>query len=175
MEIRRGDLDDLPAVMAMLDGAVAWLDASGRTGQWGTEPFSGQPGRVEGIAEKIREGTTWIAEVDGTPAGAMTLAPGPPRYVEPATEPEVYVTLLVASRSHAGLGVGSALLAHARDETRRAGVELLRVDCYAGSAGELVAYYRRNGFEPTESFTVGTWPGQVLAQRVEARDRTSSE
>ncbi|MER5265389.1 GNAT family N-acetyltransferase [Actinosynnema sp. NPDC002837] len=175
MEIRRGDLDDLPAVMAMLDGAVAWLDASGRTGQWGSEPFSGQPGRVEGIAEKIREGTTWIAEVDGTPAGAMTLAPGPPRYVEPATEPEVYVTLLVASRSHAGLGVGSALLAHARDETRRAGVELLRVDCYAGSAGELVAYYRRNGFEPTESFTVGTWPGQVLAQRVEARDRTSSE
>lgn len=175
MEIRRGDLDDLPAVMAMLDGAVAWLDASGRTGQWGTEPFSGQPGRVEGIAEKIREGTTWIAEFDGTPAGAMTLAPGPPRYVEPATEPEVYVTLLVASRSHAGLGVGSALLAHARDETRRAGVELLRVDCYAGSAGELVAYYRRNGFEPTESFTVGTWPGQVLAQRVEARDRTSSE
>lgn len=171
MEIRRGDLDDLPAIMAMLDGAVAWLDASGRTGQWGSEPFSDQPGRVEGIAEKIREGTAWIAEVDGTPAGAMTLAPRPPRYVEPAAEPEVYVTLLVTARSHAGLGVGSALLAHAREETRRAGVGLLRVDCYAGSDGALVDYYRRNGFEPTEPFTVGSWPGQVLAQRV----RTSPE
>ncbi|WP_245950645.1 GNAT family N-acetyltransferase [Saccharothrix carnea] len=171
MRIREGDLDDLPAIMAMLDGAVAWLDASGRTGQWGSEPFSDQPGRVEGIAEKIREGTAWIAEVDGTPAGAMTLAPAPPHYVQPAAEPERYVTLLVTSRSYAGLGVGSALLAHAREETRRAGVGLLRVDCYAGSEGRLVDYYRRNGFEPTEPFTVGEWPGQVLAQRV----RTSSE
>ncbi|MFE9750498.1 GNAT family N-acetyltransferase [Saccharothrix saharensis] len=168
MEIRRGDLDDLPAIMAMLDGAVAWLDASGRTGQWGSEPFSDQPGRVEGIAEKISAGTAWIAEVDGVPAGAMTLAPRPPRYVEPAAEPEVYVTLLVTARSHAGRGVGSALLAHAREETRRAGVELLRVDCYAGSGGALVDYYRRNGFEPTEPFTVGSWPGQVLARRIPA-------
>ncbi|WP_246107604.1 hypothetical protein [Saccharothrix saharensis] len=39
-------------------------------GQWGSEPFSDQPGRVEGIAEKIRVGTAWIAEVDGVPAGA---------------------------------------------------------------------------------------------------------
>ncbi|MFD0201957.1 MULTISPECIES: GNAT family N-acetyltransferase [Saccharothrix] len=171
MRIREGDLDDLSAIMAMLDGAVAWLDASGRTGQWGSEPFSDQPGRVEGIAEKIREGAAWIAEVDGTPAGAMTLAPNPPHYVRPAAEPEVYVTLLVTSRSYAGMGVGSALLAHAREETRRAGVELLRVDCYAGSEGKLVDYYRRNGFEPTEPFTVGEWPGQVLAQRV----RTSPE
>ncbi|MGW4112962.1 GNAT family N-acetyltransferase [Actinosynnema sp. NPDC004786] len=166
VDIRRGDLADLPAVMAMLDGAVAWLTESGRTGQWGSEPFSDQPGRVEGIAGKIREGTAWIAEVDGVPAGAMTLAPKPPKYVSPAGEPEVYVTLLVTSRSHAGLGVGSALLAHARDEARRAGVDLLRVDCYAGSDGELVAYYRRNGFEPVEPFTVGAWPGQLLAQRV---------
>ncbi|WP_246107603.1 GNAT family N-acetyltransferase [Saccharothrix saharensis] len=101
----------------------------------------------------------------------MTLAHRPPRYVEPAAEPEAYVTLLVTARSHAGLGVGSALPAHARDETRRAGVEPLRVDCYAGSGGALVDCYRRNAFEPTEPFTVGSWPGQVLAQRV----RTSPE
>ncbi|WP_238412526.1 GNAT family N-acetyltransferase [Saccharothrix deserti] len=170
MEIRRGDLADLPAIMEMLDSAVSWLDAVGRTGQWGSEPFTEHPERIEGIVEKIREGTAWIAEVDGVPAGAMTLAPRPPGYVAPADEPEIYVTLLVTSRSFAGLGVGSALLAHAREETRRAGVELLRVDCYAGSDGRLVDYYRSNGFEPVERFTVGSWPGQVLAQRVERSD-----
>ncbi|WP_447007797.1 GNAT family N-acetyltransferase [Saccharothrix isguenensis] len=167
MEIRRGDLGDLSAIMAMLDSAVAWLAAAGRTGQWGSEPFSDRPERVESIAEKIRSGTAWIAEVDGEPAGAMTLAPEPPRYVTPVDEPEVYVTLLVTSRAFGGLGVGSALLSHAREEARRAGVGLLRVDCYAGSDGRLVDYYRRNGFEPVEPFTVKSWPGQLLAQRVD--------
>lgn len=167
MEIRRGDLDDLPAIMAMLDGAVAWLTAAGRTGQWGSEPLSARPERVAAIADKIRTGTAWIAEVDGSPAGAMTLGSHPPEYVTAADEPEVYVTLLVTDRRFAGSGVGGALLAHAREEARRAGVGLLRVDCYAGSDGRLVDYYRGQGFEPVESFTVGTWPGQLLAQRVD--------
>ncbi|WP_033431700.1 GNAT family N-acetyltransferase [Saccharothrix syringae] len=166
MDIREGDLDDLPAIMAMLDGAVAWLAAAGRTGQWGSEPFSANPSRVEGIADKIRTGTAWVAEVDGRPAGAMTLAPRPPSYVAPADEPEVYVTLLVTDRRFAGLGVGGSLLAHAREEARRAGVGLLRVDCYAGSEGRLVDYYRRNGFEPVEPFVVNGWPGRLLVQRV---------
>jgi hypothetical protein len=53
------------------------------------------------------------------------------------------------------------------EETRRAGVRLLRVDCWAGGGGELVAYYERHGFTPTETFLAGSWPGQVLAQRVD--------
>jgi hypothetical protein len=52
------------------------------------------------------------------------------------------------------------------EETRRAGVRLLRVDCWAGGGGELVAFYERHGFTPTETFRSGSWPGQVLAQRV---------
>ncbi len=45
-------------------------------------------------------------------------------------------------------------------------MELLRVDCYAGGGGELVAFYERSGFLPTDRFLSGTWPGQVLARRV---------
>lgn len=86
----------------------------------------------------------------------------------PADEPEVFIHLLVTDRRHAGRGVGAALLAHAVTETRRLGIGLLRVDCYAGSDGRLVDYYRRNGFEPVQPFTVGDWPGQLLAQRVQA-------
>ncbi|WP_049576661.1 GNAT family N-acetyltransferase, partial [Streptomyces sp. SBT349] len=88
-------------------------------------------------------------------------------YVAPADEPEAYVHLLVTDRRFAGRGVGGALLAHAVAETRRQGIGLLRVDCYAGDDGRLVAYYRGQGFTPTERFTArGDWPGQVLARRI---------
>jgi GNAT superfamily N-acetyltransferase len=166
MKIRPGGPRDAAAILAMMDGAVAWLTENGRSGQWGTEPFSAIPRRVESIAEKTRTDTVWIAEIDGEPAGAMATSPKCMPYVPEAPEPELYITLLVTDRAFSGRGVGSALLAHARESARRIGVGLVRVDCYAGSSGRLVDYYRRNGFVPVETFTVGDWPGQLLAQRV---------
>jgi GNAT superfamily N-acetyltransferase len=150
----------------MLDGAVAWLAARGRTGQWGTDPWSARPKAVAQVTEIVRSGTPWLAEIDGEPVGTMTLTPHPTPYVAPVDEPEVYVHLLVTDRRFAGRGIGDALLAHAVAETRRQRIGLLRVDCYAGDDGRLVAYYRSQGFEPVERFTVGDWPGQLLAQRV---------
>jgi hypothetical protein len=52
------------------------------------------------------------------------------------------------------------------DEARTRGVSLVRVDFYAGGTGDLVRYYTRQGFTPTGTFTVGTWPGQVFEQRI---------
>lgn len=166
MKIRPGGPEDLPLVLGMLDDAVRWLVARGHTGQWGTEPWSTRPkarARVEGY---LAEGAPWVAEIDGEPAGTLTLTTGPGPEVAPAGEPERYVHLLVTDRRFAGRGVGAALLAHAAEETRRAGVDLLRVDCYAGNEGRLVAYYVGQGFTPTEPFSVGDWQGQVLARRV---------
>jgi GNAT superfamily N-acetyltransferase len=168
VEIRPGSAADLPVVMAMLDGAVAWLDGAGRSGQWGSEPWSADERKVAKIAAKLASDTVWIAEVDGAPAGALTHSPDPMPYVAAADEPELYVTLLVTDRAFAGHGIGGRLLAHACDEARRQGVELVRVDCYAGGDGQLVSYYRRNGFEPVETFTVDGWPGQLLRKRVAA-------
>jgi ribosomal protein S18 acetylase RimI-like enzyme len=98
----------------------------------------------------------------------MATSPEPVPYVSAVEEPELYITLLVTDRAFSGRGVGSALLAHACEEARRQGVEVVRVDCYAGSSGRLVDYYRRNGFTPVATFTAkdGEWPGQVLARRV---------
>jgi GNAT superfamily N-acetyltransferase len=166
MTIRSGGPSDVDAVLAMLDGAVAWLTEHGRTGQWGSEPFSAQEKRVSSIREKLSADEVWIAELDGRPAGALTLSPRHLPYVPAPDEPERYITLLVSDRGFAGRGVGSALLAHARQRAVAAGVHLLRVDCYAGSGGELVEYYCRNGFRRVAPFTVGAWPGQLLAQRV---------
>ncbi|MEV3925031.1 GNAT family N-acetyltransferase [Actinomadura coerulea] len=166
MEIHKGGPGDAPMMLAMLDGAVAWLAANGRTGQWGSEPWSEDPRRVERVSGIARGDEIWVARVDGRPAGVMAVASGPPHYVEPAAEPELYITLLVTDRAFAGHGVGGALIAKAREEAGAKGVGLLRVDCYAGDDGRLVEYYRGNGFETDAAFTVGDWPGRVLSQRV---------
>ncbi len=43
---------------------------------------------------------------------------------------------------------------------------VLRLDCFAGNGAALVRYYQDAGFEPTDRFTVGDWPGQVLQKDV---------
>ncbi|AZQ70247.1 MULTISPECIES: GNAT family N-acetyltransferase [Streptomyces] len=170
IRIRPGGLADAPAVLDMLDAAVAWMNGRGNTEQWGTTPYSRKPGGVARVERYMTENVPYIAELggNGTPVGAMVLdsGPSPQMPIAPAGEPERYVRLLVSDRRYAGLGIGAALLAHAVEETRRAGVELLRVDCWAGGGGELVAFYERNGFAPTDRFLADSWPGQVLARRV---------
>ncbi|MDL4770554.1 MULTISPECIES: GNAT family N-acetyltransferase [Thermomonosporaceae] len=168
MEIIRGGAADAPLILAMLDGAVAWLVRNGRPGQWGSEPWSADPKRVERITAIARDEDVWVARVDGRPAGVMATGPAPPHYVSAADEPELYIGLLVTDREFAGHGVGSALIAHALDEARRLGVGLVRVDCYGGDDGRLVGYYRGNGFDPVRTFNVGEWPGQLLSQRVDS-------
>ncbi|MFJ2746554.1 MULTISPECIES: GNAT family N-acetyltransferase [unclassified Streptomyces] len=168
LRIRPGGPADAPAVLDMLDTAVAWMNARGNTEQWGTTPYSQKPGGVARVDRYLTENTPYIAESAGAPVGVLVLdsGPSPQMPIAPAAEPERYVRLLVSDRRRAGLGIGAALLAHAAEETRRAGVGLLRVDCWAGGGGELVAFYERNGFTPTEPFLSGAWPGQVLARRL---------
>lgn len=168
IRIRPGSLADAPAILDMLDSAVAWMNARGNTEQWGTTPYSKKPGGPARVERYTTENAPYVAELDGTPVGALVLdsGPSPLMPIPPAGEPERYVRLLVSDRRYAGLGIGSALLTHAAEETRRAGVELLRVDCWAGGGGELVAFYERNGFTRTDRFLSEAWPGQVLARRV---------
>ncbi|MER7481684.1 GNAT family N-acetyltransferase [Streptomyces sp. NPDC126510] len=169
--IRDGGPDDIPAILGMLDSGVEWLVSQGRTGQWGTRPLSQNPKTVESVRRYMAEGIVYMADVDGVPAGTLTLTGSAGAYLshlpQPG-EPERYIHWLASDRRFKGHGVGSALLAHAAEETRRAGISLLRVDCYAGDDGKLVRYYESNGFTRTEAFTVGEnkWPGQVLARRV---------
>lgn len=168
IRIRPGNPADAPAVLDMLDAAVAWMNDRGNTEQWGTTPYSKKPGGVARVEGYLTENAPHIAELGGTPVGALVMDSGPSTQmpIAPSEEPERYVRLLVSDRRYAGRGIGAALLAHAAEETRRAGVDLLRVDCWAGGGGELVAFYERNGFTPTERFLSGAWPGQVLALRV---------
>ncbi|MEU6716514.1 GNAT family N-acetyltransferase [Nonomuraea sp. NPDC046802] len=165
MHIRQGGPDDVPTVLAMFDSAVAWLTSQGRTGQWGTHPFTGNPKRTRQITGWADLGGMRIAERHGQAAGCLVVGAAHD-YITPATEPELYVQALVIDRRHAGHGVGRTLLDWAADEARTRGVSLQRVDCYAGDDGRLVTYYEKCGFTRATPFTVGDWPGMLLTRRV---------
>jgi GNAT superfamily N-acetyltransferase len=169
MRVRRGVGADVPAVLGLLDGATEWLVARGRTDQWGTEPHSTNPRRIEQVRGFLTDGGLWIAELDERVVGALAVGEAMP-YVSQAIEPELYVRLLVTDRTLTGQGIGTVLLDHARSLARADGVELLRVDCFAGSDGALIRYYEKQGFTRAEQFAVpvsgSEWPGQVLIQRL---------
>ncbi|RJQ79056.1 GNAT family N-acetyltransferase [Pseudonocardiaceae bacterium YIM PH 21723] len=165
--IRPGGPDDLETLLTMFDDAVAWLVAQGRTGQWGTEPFSTIPRRRDSAQDLATSGGLHLAEIDGRPAGALVVTEQPFEHIPAVDERELYVRLLLTAREFTGHRVGGRLLDHARAIAGERGIGLLRVDCWAGGDGRLVAYYTGQGFTPTEQFTVRDWTGQVLAQRLE--------
>jgi GNAT superfamily N-acetyltransferase len=87
-------------------------------------------------------------------------------YVPPASQPELYIRLVIASRRVEAKGVGRQLMAFADAEARRLGIPNLRVDCFAGGSGRLIEFYESCGYSRTETFTVGKWPGQLLEKRL---------
>ncbi|WFF09613.1 GNAT family N-acetyltransferase [Micromonospora sp. WMMD1076] len=168
--IRPGGPGDAPTLLRLLDSATAWLAELGRTDQWGIEPASIDPRRIAQAEAWATGDGLYLAEIDATVAGALVVGAAT-GYVPPATEPELYVNLLVTDRAYAGRGVGARLLAYAAELARERGVGLLRVDCFRSPDRALVRFYERCGFTATEPFTVERpgrepWPGQVLERRV---------
>ncbi|SBT39464.1 GNAT family N-acetyltransferase [Micromonospora narathiwatensis] len=168
--IRPGGPDDAATVLRLLDGATAWLAERGRTGQWGTEPASADPRRIAQADEWATGGGLYLAVLGDAAVGALVVGAAT-EYVPPATEPELYVNLLVTDRAYAGNGIGARLLAYAEELARDRGLGLLRVDCYGGDDRALVRFYEGCGFTATDPFTVrrpgrDPWPGQVLARRL---------
>ena len=163
---RPGTIDDFDAVLSLMDEAIAWLVSQGRTGQWGSDAFSANPAHSEYMRREVETNELWIAEAGGQAVGAMLLGEKPMPYVAAVDERELYLHLLVTSRRYAGQGVGQALVDMAKTVAIERGIDLIRVDCYAGDDRKLVRAYERLGFEATEPFQVKDWPGQVLAMRV---------
>ncbi|GLZ75793.1 GCN5 family N-acetyltransferase [Actinorhabdospora filicis] len=166
MTIRPTTEADIPGVIQMGDDAVAWLVEQGRTGQWGTRPWSENPERAKTMMDRLTSTEFFVAEIGGRLAGALAVATHPQEYAPAIDEPELYVHFLITAGDFRGRNVGARLLDHARDRARELGIGLIRVDCYGGADRKLVAYYESQGFTPTAAFTVKDWPGQVLEQRL---------
>ena len=164
VRIRPGDESDGAAVVAMFDEAVDWLVDRGQTGQWGATPFSERPGLRERVHGFEIRGGLYIAERDGEPVGVLVLGPAP-AYAPPASVPELYIILLLSSRSLAGHGIGHALVNRAAELGYERKAEVLRVDCWAHAPG-LVRWYEKQGFERSGRFELNGWQGQVFTMRL---------
>jgi GNAT superfamily N-acetyltransferase len=166
LEIRAGGPSDEDGLLGLFDEAVRWLVARGQARQWGSEPFSGRPDMRARVQSMTLGGGLWIAEQDGQMVGALVVGPAP-AYAAPATVAELYIVLLLTSRSHAGRGIGGRLIAKAEELARSGRRQLLRVDCWA-DAPSLVAWYERQGFARSGTFDQDGWRGQFLSRAVRA-------
>jgi GNAT superfamily N-acetyltransferase len=161
LSFRIGAPEDAEWLIGLFDEAVAWLVARGQPGQWGSEPFSAREPARRQVAEVCGDGTLRVASLDGEDVAALAVGEHPPDVVA-IDRPELYINLLLVSRAHAHRGIGDGLVDRARAEARERGVEVLRVDCWAG-APSLVAWYEARGFARSSRFTVkGDWTGQVF-------------
>jgi GNAT superfamily N-acetyltransferase len=173
LRIRLATPEDTPGVLAVMDGIMDWLVAQGLTAQWGTEHWSATPalvGHVEGRISRaeLRVAVTANDEI----VGIVSVSQTPGHYIPPADEPELFINLLATSRQFKGHDVGGILIAEAREEARRRGLALVRVDCFAGGDGRLKAWYAGRGFVEVEPFVVKRegrpdWPGMLFAMRVD--------
>jgi GNAT superfamily N-acetyltransferase len=124
-QIRRGAILTLTAPALSAEEAAAWAD-------------SAAPDRIVRV---IRERDVWVA-IDGEPVG----------WVEVDRD---RVAALYVLPSHAGGGVGSALLALAEESIRRAGHAAVRLEASRSALG----FYTRRGYAadgPPDA--EGAWP-----------------
>lgn len=162
IRIRRGTPADEGAILALFDEAVGWMVQRGQPGQWGARPFSERPETRARVREFAEHPGLWIAEHDGEPVGALIVGVRP-RHVAPIERSELYIELLISARRHAGNGIGARLARRADEIAVERGVEVLRVDCWAG-APTLVGWYQAQGFTPAGTFDVRGWIGQVFGK-----------
>lgn len=154
VHFRPGSIEDADAVLALFDANVAWLVEHGREAQWGSEPWSESPKLTGFVRDLLASGEVTIAEDAGAVVGASVVTDHPMPYVPAIDEPERYLKLLISSPRHRGERIGHRLIERARELTVESGVQLLRVDCWAGGDRRLVSYYVSEGFTPTEEIEV---------------------
>lgn len=154
VEFRMGSAADLDAVLALFDANVVWLVEQGRSGQWGSDPFSTNPKLVEFTRELLASGVVTIAEIENAVVGASVVTDHPMPYVPAIEEAERYLKLLITSPARRGEKIGHRLIELAREQTVADGIGLLRVDCWSGGDRRLVAYYTNEGFIPVQEIEV---------------------
>lgn len=162
LTIRRATGDDAAAVTALIREAITWLAERG-TDQWQGERF-GHPDR---IAASIASGTTWVVD-DTTELVATVLLDdvGDPEFwpSDDLGRSSLYVHRMVVARSHAGRGIGAALLDWAGQQAIAQGRGLLRLDAWATNS-DLHRYYLGQGFTQVRTLHLSHRGSGALFQR----------
>ena len=147
LQVRRGAADDFELILAMIDEAATWLRDK-QTDQW-AQPWPSRAARDERVRRGLRDGGTWIVEEHGVPIATITYRPTGNLRLWTRRErrqPSVYVSRLIVRRSHAGLGIGEALVDWAGLRALRDwGAQWIRIDVWTTNAA-LHNYYEKRGF-----------------------------
>ena len=138
--VRTARPEEAGIVEHLLREAAEWVDALGVV-MW-------DEGELDAacIAQEVADGQFFVAEVDGTVAGAIRFQVED-RLFWPEIEhgDSAFVHRLVVARAFKGLGVSGALLDWSVERARAMGKRYLRLDCDAERA-KLRALYERRGF-----------------------------
>ncbi len=162
---------DLLPILGLFDRTVTWLNAHGLEKQWGSELFSTSLDRHRQFLNWIDIGNLFAARLHNQVVGSLALNPNAPWYLTQRWQTfppnALYLEAFTTSREHAGLGLGRALLRWAERYALERGKTSIWLDCWADNPA-LLAYYRRAGFVPQETFLVKAWRGQLFEKRLRA-------
>lgn len=145
--LRPATLGDLALICRLRVQRTAWLTARG-SDQWtvagrgrAIETFAAAVGRA------LDRGETWIAEIDGEPAGTITVnhRADPDLWSPWELAESVIVHFMIVDLRFAGRHVGHHMLAHAAHLADHQHRPWVRLDAWTTNT-ELHAYYRRAGF-----------------------------
>lgn len=147
VQIRPAALDDLNLICRLRLQRASWLAARG-SDQWSTEAAGLSIDYfAQAVGRALTLGETWIAEVNGAPAGTITVNDRADEqlWTERELADSLIVHYLIVDLRYAGAGVGNRLLAHAAALTRDRGRQWVRLDAWTTNS-DLHAYYQRAGF-----------------------------
>jgi len=102
----------MTTILGLISTAAKWLQETKGTDQW-ARPWPDREARDGRVAQGIEHGLTWMVEDNGSLAGTVTCREHGTDILwtpEDLLDPAVYVSRLIVSRDHAGLGIGAALI-----------------------------------------------------------------
>lgn len=168
--IRRAVADDMTAVLCLYDSAAGWLQQEKHTNQW-ARPWPTKTAMDARVANGISHGLTWMVEDNGALVGTITCRERGTDYLwedDELEDPAVYVSRLIVSRDHAGLGIGAALIDWAGERAAREwAANWIRVDVWTTNT-DLHEYYKNQGFTHLRTKEVPTeweYPSAALFQK----------
>ncbi|WP_277437862.1 GNAT family N-acetyltransferase [Streptomyces sp. SPB162] len=140
---RQATVDDIPALVALYDGAARWMQRNG-IDQW-------KPGQksADHFLLRMKEGEVWLAHAGGAaPVGGWEVWWDD----EPAWGPQPpvagYIHRLMTDRTTAPPNLGRAMLTRAEHRIAATGRTLSRLDCVSTNP-RLRAYYESAGYTVT--------------------------
>lgn len=148
LQVRPAGLEDMPVIIDLIEGAATWLRTKD-TDQW-ARPWPNLEERDNRVLKGLQVGHTWlVTTADRKAVATITCHRYGHQKLWPLKdwwEPAVYVSRLVVARSHAGLGLGEALIAWAGNRANALWrAEWIRIDVWTTNTA-LQEYYEKRGF-----------------------------